>query len=459
MIRLGLVCGFVAVVVVSMAGCNSGHAVADAAAPSSAGADALVRVTPITAVKKKLVRFTEQPGQIAAMEETPIVAKINGYIRRVHVDIGDRVRGPVYEGDALKEPGQPLIDIDVPEMHKEHAQKLAAIEQAKAEIKQSQAAVKVARAMRASAEALVGEAQASVERANADYERWKTELARMRDLESRSVVTDKLVTEMTYQFRAAEAAKKEIAAKIRSAQAQLDEASALVEKADADSEAARAKLGVAEADEQRLAVLLEYATIRAPLDGVVAARDVDTGHLVSASAGPPLLVVVQADTVRVFVDVPEIDAVLIEPGAEATLRMPSIAGGEFAGTVTRSTWVLNRATRTLRTEIDVPNPEGKLRPGMYAYARIKVAEKTDALVLPKSAILINAGQAFCWRIEADGTLVRHPLQTGIESAGDVEVLGGLSGNEPIVGVNAGSFREGQRVEVAQPAATASPAKG
>ena len=459
MYRFALVCGLIALAGGLLSGCHSGHAAADATATESAGADALVRVTPITAVKKKLVRYTEQPGQIAPLEETPIIAKIGGYVRRVRVDIGDRVKGPVYEADKLKEPGQPLIEIDVPEMHKEHAQKLAAIEQAKSEIKQSQAAIKVAQAMRTSVDALVGEAQASVERVNADYERWKSELARVTELVSREVVTKKLVDETTNQFRSAEAAQKEIAAKIKSAQAQLDEAGAMVEKAEADADAARAKLGVAEADEQRLAVLLEYATIRAPFDGVVAARHVDTGHLVSASTGEPLLVIVQADTVRVFVDVPEIDAVFIEPGVEATLRVPSIAGGEFTGTVTRSTWVLNRATRTLRTEIDVANSDRKLRPGMYAYARIKVAEKPDALALPKTAILTSAGQAFCWRIEADGTLVRHSLVTGIETGGDVEILSGLTGQEPIVGVNAGSFREGQRVEVVEPPTAATPAKG
>ncbi len=439
-------------------GCNNGHSAADAAAPGSAGADSLVRVTPITAVKKTLIRHTEQPGQIAAMEETPIVAKISGYIRRVNVDIGDRVKGPVYDGDVLKEPGQPLIEIDVPEMHKEHAQKLAGVEQAKSEIKQAQAAIKVAQAMRTSAEALVGEAQASIERANADYERRKIELARFTDLASRQGVTEKLVDESTYQFRAAEAAQKEIAAKIKSAQAQHDEAGALVEKAEADLEAAHAKLGVAEADEQRMSEMLKYTTIRAPFDGVVSARQVDTGHLVSASSARPLMTIVMADTVRAYVDVPEVDAVFIEPGVEATLRMPSLAGGEFKGTVTRSTWVLNQSTRTLRTEIDVPNSDGKLRPGMYAYARIKVAEKPDALILPKTAIMTSAGQSFCWRIEGDGSLVRHPIKTGIAADGDVEIIGGLDGSEPIVGVNAGSFREGQRVEVAQPQA-ATPTKG
>jgi multidrug efflux pump subunit AcrA (membrane-fusion protein) len=442
-----------ALILGSLTGCNRGHASADAAPPDAAGAEALVRVTPITAVRQKLVRYCEQPGQIAPLEETPIIAKISGYVRRVHVDIGDRVKGPVYDGQVLKELGHPLVEIEVPEMVQEHAQKLALIEQAQSEIKQADAAIKVAVAMRVSAEAAVGEAQAAVDRVNADYERYKSELQRITDLASRQAVTDKLVDEATNRFRAADAARKETAAKIKSAQAQLDEAAAFVEKAEADLEAARARLGVARADEQRLAVMLSYATIRAPFDGVVAARDVDTGHLVSASTGKPLLKIVQADTVRVFVDVPEVDAVFVEPGVEATLRMPSLAGGEFTGTVTRSTWVLNRATRTLRTEIDVPNADGKLRPGMYAYARIKVAEKDNALVLPKTAILTSAGQAYCWRIEPDGTLVKHPLRTGIEAGGQVEIVEGLSGSEPVIGVNAGSFREGQRVEVAEPDAS------
>jgi HlyD family secretion protein len=432
-----------------LCGCNAGHG-DNAAEASTSRQDAKVRVAPIKPVRKTLTRYSEQPGQVAALEETPLLAKVSGYVRTIHVDIGDEVRGPVRETGRPTEPGQLLVELEVPELEKELAQKEAAVKQAESEITQAAAAVKVAEAMRDSAEALVEEAEASTERATADFERWKSELARVTDLASRGAVTDKLVDETQSKLRAAEAARKEIAAKIRSAQANFKESDALIEKATADLGAAKAKLGVAEPDRDRLKTLLSFAEIRAPFDGRVAARGVDTGHLVTAGSSEkePLLVIVNTKTVRVYVDVPEIDAVHIEPQAEATIRMPSLAGG-FEGKVTRTTWVLNQTTRTLRVEIDVPNEDGRLRPGMYAHARLKVAERPDATVLPKTALMTGGGQISCWRIESDGALRRAVLQTGIEAGGEIEIVSGLDGDEQIIGVNAAAFREGQQVEVVE----------
>jgi RND family efflux transporter MFP subunit len=411
-------------------------------------ADAKVRVTPIKAARKTITRYCEQPGQVAALEEAPLYAKVSGFVRKVHVDIGDEVRGPVRQEGMPAEPGQLLIEIEVPELQKELAQKEAAIAQAQSEIKQAEAAVKVAKAMGESAEALVEEAQATVERVDADYKRWKSELERITDLASRGAVTEKLVDETQSKFSASEAARKEVTAKIKSAQANFNESGALVEKAEADLGAAQAKLAVAQAERDRTETLLSFAEIRAPFDGRVAARHVDTGHLINAgsSAKDALLVIVNTSTVRIYVDVPEIDAVHIQPKAEAVIQMPSLAGG-IEGQVTRTTWVLNESTRTLRTEIDVLNEDGRLRPGMYAHARLKVAERPDALVLPKSALMTAGGQTAVWRIETDGTLRRHAVKTGIEAGGEVEIASGLTGDEDLIGVNVNAFREGQQVEV------------
>ena len=432
-----------------LAGCG---AVRGAKSDEVSSAEARVRVTPLKTVRKTLTRYCEQPGQIAALEETPIYAKVNGYVHRVLVDIGDKVTGPVYEGEELKTAGQLLLEIEVPELEKELAQKTASIEQARSEIKQAQAAVKVAEAMRDSAQAAVEEADATVERMEADFQRWKSEFARMTDLASRQAVTQKLVEETESKYKAADALRKEVTAKIKSAHAQLGEAEAQITKAAADEEATQSMLAVAQADHDRIQSLLGFAEIRSPFDGVVAARNVDTGHLVNSgsSAKEPLLIIVRPETVRVFVDVPEIDAIHIEPRAEAKIRMPSLAGDGIAGTVTRTSWVLNQATRTLRIEIDVPNETGRLRPGMYAHARIKVAERKEALTLPKSALLVSGGQTSCWRIESDGTLRRTNLQIGIESGGEFEIVSGLSGDEDLIGVNAAAFREGQQVEVVAP---------
>jgi RND family efflux transporter MFP subunit len=204
------------------------------------------------------------------------------------------------------------------------------------------------------------------------------------------------------------------------------------------------------ADEERVAALLNYTTLYAPFAGVISARNVDTGHLVGGNGQSqmPLLIVVRPETVRVFVNVPEVDAVFIEPDAEALLRVPALAAEEFAGTVTRTTWALDEATRTLRTEIDVPNTDRRLRPGMYAYVKLKVAERNNALTIPQSAILASAGASYVWRVETDGTLIKQPIKTGLAAGGKVEVLAGLSDQQSLVGVNPAAFREGQKVEIA-----------
>jgi RND family efflux transporter MFP subunit len=288
-----------------------------------------------------------------------------------------------------------------------------------------------------------------VERASAERDRWQSELDRITDLAARQAVTAKLVDETQSKFRAADAAGKEIAAKILSVEAKAREADALVEKAEADAAAAVAKLDVSLADKDRVSAMLNYSTLHAPFDGVVSARHVDTGHLVNANsqAKEPLLVIVRPETVRVFVDVPEVDAVFIAAGAEAQLRVPALAAEEFAGVVTRTTWVLDRATRTLRTEIDVPNADYRLRPGMYAYARLKVAERKDAIVIPKTAILSRAGQSYVWLVESDGTLTLQAIKTDLEANGKVEVLAGLESDKFLLGVNPSAFREGQKVEI------------
>lgn len=430
------------------AGCQNATDGGKSGGTATTSSDANVRVTPIKPVRKTLVRYCEQPGQVAAFEEAPLWSKVSGYVRKVHVDIGDPVRGPIYEDGTLQSPGQTLLEIEVPELQKELAQKQAAVEQAKSEIAQAAAAVKVAQAMRDSARALMDENVATIERVDAEVDRWKSELARITELVARQAVTEKLADETRNKFSAAQAARKETAAKIKSSQAHLAESEALVAKADADLDAAKAKLTFAEADRDRVGTLVTFREIRAPFDGIVAARNVDTGHLVNvgSSAKDALLVVVNTNVVRVFVDAPEVDAVHIQPAAEVTIRLPSLAAEGITGTVTRTTWVLNQATRTLRVEIDIPNESGRLRPGMYAHARIKVAERIDVLTLPKSALMSAAGQVSCWKIAADGQLARQVVQTGLEAGGDVEILAGLTGDEDLIGVNAAAFREGQSVD-------------
>jgi RND family efflux transporter MFP subunit len=418
-----------------------------------ATATPLVRVTPIKPARKALVRWTEQPGHIEAFEETPLFAKVAGYVEKMHVDIGDSVTGPqIDEAGKVVREGQLLAELSVPELHEEYQQKEAAIGQAQAEIAQAAAAVKVAKSAESSSRAKVEETEAVVGQTQADYEFAESEFTRLKKLADRGAVTREVAEEKEKLFRAADSVRKQTQAKIASARATVAEKRALIEKADADLEAARKRLLAAEADLARVKALLTYTKIRAPYDGVVTARNVHTGHLVQpgvGSGGKPLLVVVQTRIMRIFVDVPELDAAALVTGSEALVQLPSAPSEPRKGTVTRTAWNLDSSTRTLRTEIDLPNDDGTLRPGMYAHAKIKVAAREDALSLPKSAVITTDGKSFCYTIDADGAVVRSAIETGIRAADDIEIVSGLAGEEQVIGVNVAAFREGQQVEVVQ----------
>jgi HlyD family secretion protein len=436
-----------------VSGCSETGNPAGALGDSSEDSTPLVRVTPITPARKTLVRWTEQPGRIEAFEETPLYAKLAGFVEKMHVDIGDTISGPQFDGQGkvIRE-GQLLVELSVPELGEELQQKEALVGQAQAEVRQSTAGIKVARSAASSARAKVDEAEAVIEQAQADYEFARSEFARMKELAKRGSTTGEVAEEKEKQFRSADSKRKQTQAKVESARAVLAESQSLIEKAEADQKAAEARHRVAEADMNRVKALLAYTKIHAPYDGVVTARNVHTGHLVQpgvGSGGKPLLVVAQTRVMRIFLDVPEIDAPLVALESEAQVRIPSTPSDARTGTVTRTAWILDSGSRTLRTEVDLSNDDGKLRPGMYAYARLKLADRKDALSLPKSAVLTSEGTTFCYTIDADGQVVRTKIETGIRAGDDIEIISGLSGDEQVIGVNAAAFREGQKVEVAE----------
>ena len=409
--------------------------------PGQAAERPLDRVTAGTPQRKTLELYTTQPGRIEAFETTPLYPKLAGYVEEVLVDIGDRV-----------ESGQLLLRLSVPELHDELQQKQALVAQGEAEVRQAQASVRAAEAARATAEALVAQAQAGTARAEADYQRWKSEYDRMSQLADSGSVTRKLVDEALNQYRAADAARQEIEAEVESARAALNQSQANLEKAKADEVAAGARLRVAQANLARTQTMLGYTEIKAPFAGVITRRLVDTGHYVQPASGgssQPLLVVARRDRLRVFVDVPELEAPLVdagESGDSVSIRVQALPGPPVEGRVTRTGWALDASNRSLRTEIELPNPDGRLRPGMYATAVILLERREDALTLPATAIVRDAGQTLCCKVDS-GRIHRRPVTTGLRAGADVEILSGLDGDETIVLLRADSLKEDQPVEV------------
>jgi HlyD family secretion protein len=393
----------------SVAGCQRPSAAAttqqQAAPPQK---EAAVRI--VKPERKKVRHPIEQPGfNIEAFQETPLNAKISGYVRKWNVDIGDRVKKD-----------QVLAELYVPEMVVDLKQKEAAIGQANAQVKQARAAV--------------GTARAQLARAKSQYERF-----------SRSgpsgVLSQESVEETRLGYEAAQAG---------------------LEKAEADVAAAEALVEVAKAARDHAQTVLEYAQIRAPYDGVVTQRNVYTGVFVqpggTGAKGLPLYVVHQIDPVRVFVNVPGADAPWIKDGDPVSLRLLGAGGELFQGKLTRNARSLDPRTRTLRTEIDIPNPEGKLLPGMYVQSSITV-QHSNAWTLPAAAAVTEGDQTYCYRV-VEGKAVRTPLQVGLSGGGLVEVLKKqvkspspgeegrweeITGNEEVVASDPATLSDGQPV--------------
>ena len=194
----------------------------------------------------------------------------------------------------------------------------------------------------------------------------------------------------------------------------------------------------------------DYATIVAPYDGVITQRNVDVGDLTEpGTQGQPLFIVARDDLVRITVSVPEMYATEVEAGDRVLIRLQALSGRDFEGKVTRTSWTLDAKNRTLRTEIDVPNPKGTLRPGLYAYATVVVEEHADALSVPTSALVRQDSKTYCVAV-TDGQAVRKPVVVGLDDGTRAEILSGLQGNEAIVKANASSLVDGQSVSVIEP---------
>jgi RND family efflux transporter MFP subunit len=407
-------------------------------------ASAADRVTAGKPVRKTLKLITTQPGRIEAFEEAPLVPKLAGYVQDLLVDIGDTVKKD-----------QLLIKLSIPEMLDEVKQMEARVAQADAEGSQAEAAVKAAEAMAGTADAKVAQAKAGIGRTTGEYERWKAEHARLTELASKGSVTQKLVDETLNQLQAADAARQETDANVKSAEAALRAAKANVQKSQADLVAAGAQKKVAAANLAHTKTLLEYTEIKAPFNGVVTQRNVDIGHYVHPITGGtplPLLVVAQTEKVRVFVDVPEMEAPMVDAGDKpdsAVVRVQSLGEKGIDGKVTRTSWSLDKSNRSLRAEIDLPNTDGKLRPGMYAKVDILLDQRNDVLTLPMTAIVRDGSVTYCCCIES-GKIDCKKIELGLRSGADVEVRSGLNADQLVVLARADSLVQGQPVEVISP---------
>jgi HlyD family secretion protein len=384
--------------------------------PSASGAPSTT-VSVAQPQRKALKRVVEQPGTIQAYEETQLFARVPGYVRLFHDqdgriihDIGRKIRGPKYDpsGKTIVEPGEVLAELVVPELEQRTHLKKAMVRQAEADVQQAQKAV-------AAAEANIATIEAAVVEAKALKERWESESKRFASLAKTGTIDEQSRDETLNQFKAAGARVLSTEAAVRKAKADRD-------KAMADVRSAEARVDVAKADALEAEAMLGYAKIRAPYDGVVTSLKVKTGDFVQPVGGQGdwLFKVARLDPVRVVIAVPEADAELVKEKSEVKLTVQALSGPSLSGTVTRTSWALEPGARTLRTEIDLPNKDGRLRPGMYVYAQI-INQLPETWTLPTSAVVKHGDSTVCFLVE-QSKAVRTQVQLGRSDGQFVEVL-------------------------------------
>jgi RND family efflux transporter MFP subunit len=213
----------------------------------------------------------------------------------------------------------------------------------------------------------------------------------------------------------------------------------------------KANLAAAEANVRRLEQLESFKDVYAPFSGVLTRRNVDPGALINAGAsGKELFDIAQVDTLRVFTSVPQAYAPYIKVGSKANVTLQEFPGEKFIGTVVRTAESIDPATRTLLTEVDVVNKDGRLLPGSYGQVHFAVGSNVQKLTVPVNAMLFRTEGARVAVVGPGNKIELRPLNIGRDYGTTLEVLGGLAVSDQIVVNPPDSLENGEQVNVAQP---------
>jgi RND family efflux transporter MFP subunit len=199
-----------------------------------------------------------------------------------------------------------------------------------------------------------------------------------------------------------------------------------------------------------------YQQVVAPFDGVVTQRNIDVGSLITADAtsGTSMFSMVHSDVIRVWVYVPQDDAFGVSPGVEAVIRVPKMPNLTFHGTVTRIADALQPGTRTLLTEVDVPNPDGALQPGVYCTVELKIPRKSPALIVPASAVIFNQN-GMQVAVAENGIVHLRKIAITTDFGTEVQVSEGVKDGDKVILQPPVNLADGDKVRVSPepPAAT------
>jgi membrane fusion protein, multidrug efflux system len=269
--------------------------------------------------------------------------------------------------------------------------------------------------------------------------------------------------EVDQELSQARAGREQIKAQLELAKISADRWANLrktdaVSQQEADQQAsgyqqAQANLAAAEANVRRLEQLESFKNVYAPFSGVLTRRNVDPGALINSGAGATgkeLFDVARVDPLRVYVSVPQAYAPTMKAGIKAAITLQEFPGQKFLGAIARTADAIDPSTRTLLTEVDVPNKSGQLLPGSFGQVHFATGTNVPRITIPVNTMMFRAEGARVAVVDKDGKVGFHPITIGRDFGATIEILGGIEQSDQIIINPSDSLEDGQHVHVAKP---------
>jgi RND family efflux transporter MFP subunit len=381
-----------------------------------------------------LARTMTQRCTLQAFDRTALYPRVAGVLKTVLVDIGDGVKK-----------GQVLAEVEAPLLTLEERQAAIALKQAKGQVREAEARVAVARAELRLAKGAIDQKQAELQSARAVLTFQKSSYERFKKLAETGTVDTRLVEEKGAQLEAARGKVASDTIALENAKVDLEVKQTRLHQTEAALEIAQSNVESAEIGVEKAQILLSFTRIRAPFDGVVTERFYHAGDFVRTGeqAGQsPLLTLEAMGRMRVIAQVSERDVPFVKPGLDVEVTFDALPNLNFPAKVSRVAAALNEKTGTMRVEIDLLNPKGRLLPGLTGTASIRIPNKAPrVLLVPYTAIIDGSnllGPGYSGPKPAtvyvvrNGKAYRTSVRWGARVANDVEILSGLRPDDLVV---------------------------
>jgi RND family efflux transporter MFP subunit len=396
-LRLSSVFGLIVITAAALASCGRGDKAQAKATGESASAEVSVGVVKVQ--RKPLGRTLTLSSELVPFQEIDVYAKESGYVKQINVDYGTHVLAD-----------QVLATLEIPELQ--------------LQVKEDDAAIK-------NATAQIPHAQDELNRTEAQHNVLQLQFERLNNVA---------------KSKPGLVAQQEV----DDSQGRALSSAAQVEAAKSNLQSAQSQLEAAQAKRDRDQVLFDYSKITAPFAGVVTQRFANLGMLMqagtnSSTQATPLVRLSEDDLFRLVIPVPESYVHDIHLGDPVSVMVPSLSR-TFPGKVARFSVDVREDTRTMHTEVDVPNPSRILLPGLYAEATVTLERKDNAVAVPLQALDQESGNTTVDVVDPSGKIESRKVVLGIQTATDAEVISGLQEGETVVVSDRSGLKAGQPVQ-------------